>query len=82
MTFEDFKEKIYQALKTKPVQWRDGQFVFNFIEEQYGDVARIVQFCDNIDCFYDDSAIDTFIVACWCRLPLGTSSVSSEKTTN
>ena len=45
---------------SKPNNWRDGQFVFNYIDEKYG-VARAVQFIDGVDCFYDDSKIEDFI---------------------
>ena len=51
----------------KPSHWREGQFVFNTIDNLYG-VARTVQFNDKIDCFYDDSKIDQFINACYNRL--------------
>jgi hypothetical protein len=52
----------------KPKDWRKGQFVFNNIEENYGDVAREVQFQDKIDCFYNDDKIEEFIEACYKRL--------------
>lgn len=59
-TFDEFKVEILDAMKNKPKDWRDGQFVFNYIDEAYG-VARTVQFCENVDCFYDDTKIDEFI---------------------
>lgn len=62
MTLEEFKNSIYSI--EKPSNWRDGQFVFNTIDELYK-VARKVQFENNIDCFYDDSKINQFIVACF-----------------
>lgn len=60
MRFEDLKREIIEAMKDKPRFIREGQFVFNYIDEKYG-VARAIQFEDNIDCFYDDSKINTFI---------------------
>ena len=45
----------------KPEGWREGQFVFNVIEDYFGSVAREVQLKDNVDCFYDDKQIDNFI---------------------
>ena len=45
----------------KPKNWREGQAVFNYVDLTYG-VARFVQFEDRIDCFYDDSQIDAFII--------------------
>ena len=65
MTPDEFKAKIYNIEKLS--NWREDQFVFNTIDSLYG-VARIVQFNDGIDCFYDDSKIDQFINACYNRL--------------
>ena len=65
MTLDEFKASIYNI--EKPSHWREGQFVFNTIHRLYG-VARTVQFNDGIDCFYDDSKIDQFIIACYNRL--------------
>ena len=65
MTLEEFKNSIYSI--EKPSNWRDGQFVFNTIDKLYK-VARKVQFENNIDCFYDDSKINQFIVACFNEL--------------
>ena len=45
----------------KPKNWRNGQFVFNRVEEIFGSVAREVQYQDKVDCFYLDSQIDKFI---------------------
>jgi tagatose-1,6-bisphosphate aldolase non-catalytic subunit AgaZ/GatZ len=61
MTIDDLKQEIYTAMANKPKEWREGQFVFNYIEQVYGDVAREVQFKDRVDCFYVDSRIDKFI---------------------
>jgi hypothetical protein len=60
MRFEELRREIIEAMKNKPHFIRDGQFVFNYIDEKYG-VARDIQFQDNIDCFHDDSQINTFI---------------------
>lgn len=56
---ENIKKEIYSV----PIpEWsREGQFVFNRVEQLYGKVAREVQFEDKVDCFYDDSKIDQFI---------------------
>ena len=62
MTLEEFKNSIYSI--EKPSNWRGGQFVFNTIDKLYK-VARKVQFENKIDCFYDDSKINQFIVACF-----------------
>lgn len=58
MTKEELKQIIFDY--PKPSNWRDGQFVFNYIDEFYG-IARYLQFEENIDCFYDNSKIDSFI---------------------
>jgi hypothetical protein len=63
MTAEEFKQEIYNWMPNKPKNWREGQAVFNYIDEVYG-VARTVQFHENVDCFYDDSKIDVFIETC------------------
>lgn len=60
MTFEVFRNEVLTAMNSKPKKWRDGQFVFNHIDVEYG-VARSVQFIDGVDCFYDDSKIEEFI---------------------
>ena len=64
MTFVEFREGVLNAMKDKPSQWRDGQFVFNYIDEVYG-VARIAQFNYGVDCFYFDDKIEEFIKCCY-----------------
>lgn len=59
---EDFKKEIISAMEKRPKNWRKGQFVFNYIDENYG-VARLVQFEKHIDCFYNDDNINDFIDA-------------------
>ena len=68
MTYEEFINEIYTKVRSYPKGWRRGQKIFNAIEELYGDVARKVQFQDDIDCFYDDSKIDKFIEKAWDKL--------------
>lgn len=68
LSFKEFRNKILEASKNRSVYLRKGQFIFNYIEYLYGEVAREVQFIDNIDCFYDDDQIDAFITACYLRL--------------
>lgn len=58
--FEEFRKEILSEMGKKPSYYRNGQFVFNYIDENYG-VARIVQFKDKIDCFYNDNNIENFI---------------------
>ena len=60
MTLEEFRTDVLTAMKNKPKEWRDGQFVFNYIDEKYR-VARYVQFIEDVDCFYNDNGIESFI---------------------
>ena len=64
MKLEEFKREVMAAMKNKPDQWRDGQFVFNYIEENYCGLGRYVQFIEGVDCYYDDKKIDEFISIC------------------
>lgn len=66
MTFEEFKSDVYTEAKKRPDNWRLGQAVFNIIDNKYG-VARIVQFIDKIDCFYNDDHIENFMKASYAR---------------
>lgn len=61
LTLEEFRADVLTAMKNKPKEWRDGQFVFNYINEKYR-VARYVQFIEGIDCFHNDNDIESFIV--------------------
>lgn len=60
MTLEEFQTEVLQAMNQRPSQYRKGQAVFNYIDENYG-VARYVQFVDGVDCFYNDDQINPFI---------------------
>ena len=68
MEFFDFKLKLLQHAEKRPSWSRKGQFIFNYIDEHYGSVARDVQFIDKVDCFYDDAEIEPFILKCWERI--------------
>ena len=68
LTLEEFKRRIYS--EPKPKEWRKGQFIFNRIEQLYGNVARQVQHEDGIDCFYNDSVIEEFIKCAHARYNL------------
>lgn len=69
MTYGDFISQIWEEVAKCPKNWRKGQKVFNVIDEQFGGVARDVQFIDGVDCFYDDreETINLFIDKCWIR---------------
>ena len=69
---KDFYKLIQDKIATYPSNWRKGQKVFNAAEECLREltgrnIAREVQFEDNVDCFYDDDAIDDFLNHCWIR---------------
>lgn len=59
MTVQELKDEVYSY--SKPEEWRDGQFVFNAIDQLYG-VARTLQFNYGIDCFYNDDKIEDFFI--------------------
>lgn len=67
MTREDFEKEIWDQVEKCPKEWRKGQAVFNVVDALYG-VARAVQFEDDVDCFYNDDAIDLFIDKSWIRV--------------
>lgn len=68
MNFDTFKKEIYDALKYKPDFWRNGRFVFNYIEENYGGVGGYVELIEGVNCYYDDEKIDEFISLCYKNL--------------
>lgn len=59
ITVEELKKEISAA--KFPKNWRKGQSVFNYIDNVYGGVARIIQFKYGIDCFYNDDNIEEFL---------------------
>ena len=62
-TREELKEIILDdsnKMKELYPYYRWGQAVFNYVDEYLG-VARKVQFEDNVDCFYNNDAVDAFI---------------------
>ena len=60
MTFDELKKEVMAQMENKPSWCRNGQFVFNYIDDKYN-VARAVQYSDKVDCFYDDKNIDNFL---------------------
>ena len=64
MTKKEFVAEVVSSAEKHRKKYpclRKGQAIFNYVDENYGPVARQVQFEDGIDCFYDDSKIDEFI---------------------
>lgn len=79
ITLKKFKKLIKIALRDdKPKHLREGQYIFNLLEYNYGDIVRQVQFEDNIDCFYDNSKIDAFIEAVYNRISSITPDITLE----
>lgn len=64
MTLEEFRDDVLTAMKNKPESWRDGQFVFNYIDDKYGGIRQALQI-SNVDCYNNDKHIDEFINACF-----------------
>jgi hypothetical protein len=44
---------------------RFGQAVFNTVDKNFDNIARICQFDYGIDCFYDDNAVSEFLDKCY-----------------
>lgn len=65
MTKEEFISNIKEGIKNYPPTWRCGQSVFNYIDDNYGNIARYVQFNKGVDCFYNNDIIDKFIDTCY-----------------
>ena len=78
LSYEGFVCDVWKDVAKCPKSWRKGQAVFNVIEEAFGDLARIVQFEDRVDCFYDDSKIDEFLDRVWKRLEIGETKIEEE----
>lgn len=61
ISFAEFHDEIMNFVDRKPKEWRKGQAVFNYINNNYH-VARQVLFEDGIDCFHNDDLIEQFIL--------------------
>ena len=71
MTKEEFTIEVLDASEKHMENYpclRKGQSVFKYVDENYGPVARQVQFEDGVDCLYIDEKIDAFLDACWNRI--------------
>lgn len=67
MTLEEFNVRVMRDIKSLPYNWRYGQKIFNYIDANFNHIARDVQTIDGVDCFYDDDAVDDFIIKSWHR---------------
>ena len=61
MEKEEFIEYVLALSEERDNYIRLGQFVFNHIDDNYGDIARMIQYEKHVDCFYDDSKIMDFL---------------------
>lgn len=60
ITREEILEGAAAYRKLHPQQ-RLGQSIFNYVDLNFGDMARHIQFDFGIDCFYNDNIIDKFV---------------------
>ncbi len=61
MTKELFYADIMHSVFEKPRYWRNGQAIYNYINVKYNHISDLIRDEYNINCFYDDSQIMTFI---------------------
>lgn len=59
-SYSEFLQEIQEYLNGDIAPYRKGQAVFNYIDEKYK-VARLVQYVDKVDCFFNDALIPEFI---------------------
>lgn len=68
MTYEEFLKDVdngVSIMMKKTPSLRYGQAVFNYVDLNYEDTARRVQFEEGIDCFYKDNMVKEFLDHCW-----------------
>ena len=68
ITLKRLINEVEIAMLDRPPHIRKGQFVFNYIEKEYGQVARDVIEYDGVDCFYIDRDIEKFLACVHKRL--------------
>lgn len=68
ITLKRLINEVEIAMLDRPPHIREGQFVFNYIEKEYGQVARDVMEYDGVDCFYIDRNIEKFLACVHKRL--------------
>lgn len=60
MTKQELINEINIALANKPSYLRKGEFIYNYIDENYK-VADDVRLKDFVSCFFDNDYIDKFL---------------------
>lgn len=64
MTLEELRKEVFTAMQSqKPVWYSRGQFIFNYIDFEYGICKEVMQRY-GVNCFYEDVHIDRFLEAC------------------
>lgn len=61
-TNDSIRFVLFEKLKDKPQEWRDGQAIMNYASELYPKEVEVLS-GTNVDCFYDDQKIESFIEA-------------------
>lgn len=68
MTKKEFISEVKSIagkMKKDHPELRKGQAIFNVVDRNFNNIARIVQFDYDVDCFYDDSMIEPFLEKCY-----------------
>jgi hypothetical protein len=68
MTKKEFISEVKSIageMKKDHPELRKGQAIFNVVDRNFNNIARIVQFDYDVDCFYDDSMIEPFLDKCY-----------------
>lgn len=68
ITKEEFISQVKTTagvIRKQHPELRKGQAIFNEVDRNYNNVARIAQFDYGVDCFYDDSQIEPFLNKCY-----------------
>lgn len=68
MTKEEFVYTVKDLsgkLRKEHPELRQGQAIFNVVDRNFDNIARIAQFDYGVDCFYDDSMIEPFLDKCY-----------------
>lgn len=68
MTKEEFVSEVKRVageMRKDHPELRKGQAIFNVVDKDFNNVARIAQFDHGIDCFYDDSYVNLFLDKCY-----------------
>ena len=68
MTKKEFVSEVKsvaEEMRKNHPELRKGQAIFNVVDKNFNNIARIAQFDYDVDCFYDDSMIEPFLDKCY-----------------